>query len=329
MFINEAHSKIELARKVNDAGYKNSLIEVDSKKTVVTGNVSFKKFPSGLNFHSTETIENSNGQSTAEVNAGISVNILLYGQVEFSLNQKKHQFTASNAPLVFVNVMKDKQLFTRYFHENNQVKKMNITVDKNWLLDRCETQDEQGKITNLFQQDQTVFQWPQTDNIALLAGMLLEKTKQHNFTAKLDVEQLSFQIFSTCFQLLTEKIKKIPVQKITNQLKKPFNSPVKKHAFEQKITELIDKKLTLNDISNQLGASISTLQRYFKSTHQLTLKEYIRHQKLEHARRAILFENLTVGEAAYLAGYNHVSNFNNAFKKYFAITPSELQKKLC
>ena len=96
--------------------------------------------------------------------------------------------------------------------------------------------------------------------------------------------------------------------------------------YEKQISELITHSLSLNELSQKLGASVSTLQRYFKNKHQMTLKQYVRNQKLELARRELLFEDKSIGEAAYTAGYNHPSNFIKAFKSYFLMTPVELLK---
>jgi len=323
MLANQAHSKIELSRKVKDAGYKNSSVESQESNVIVTGDVCFKQLPSGIDLHYIEATENNDGQSTAELSACLSINMLLSGEVDFSLDNHRYQIKVEDKPILFISTIDNNQLFTRHFHKNNQVKKVNITVDKAWLFARCSTSIQRQEIENLFQQQQSVFQWSKSEKIVVLVELLLNQMNRSSLRELLEVEQLTFQIFSLCFQLLTDTIKQKEFPKVDSTLYATSSNCT----FEDRIELLLDKNLSLNDIAQNLGASISTLQRYFKSKHQLPLKEYIRNQKLEYARRAILFEKLTIGEAAYSAGYNHVSNFNSAFKKYFSMTPSELQKK--
>jgi AraC-like DNA-binding protein len=48
---------------------------------------------------------------------------------------------------------------------------------------------------------------------------------------------------------------------------------------------------------------------------------------MQQAKKALVIERLSIGEAAYIAGYNHTSNFIQAFKKTFALTPTEFIKR--
>jgi AraC-like DNA-binding protein len=56
----------------------------------------------------------------------------------------------------------------------------------------------------------------------------------------------------------------------------------------------------------------------------MTVNEYVRLRRLDMAKTALMVEGLSIGEEAYIAGYNHSSNFIAAFKRQFAMTPSEL-----
>jgi len=317
-------SKKELTRKLQDAGFLSTIVEsiADTDAALIAGNVEFKQLTSGISTHFTDTIEKSAGKSTSELSACISINILMKGQVDFALSNHRYTLSATtNEPLLFINVIKEKQLFTRYFHQNVKIKKLNITVDKEWLLARCRNADDVTLTETIFAQQASVFKWLCNKEILSYAETLFNLNKHDCLVNQLQAEQLTLQIFNQCYQRLTDE-KKFAVSPQQEQQSNPaFN------AFEQEIEKLIDQKLSLVELSTKLGASISTLQRYCKAKHQCTLKEYIRNQKLEYARRAILFDNLSIGEASYYAGYSHVSNFVTAFKKYFSVTPSQLQKQ--
>ena len=323
METHQALSKVELARTIRDAGYKEALIEAKTQTDLVRGKVLFDRLPSGISIHSTDTIENTDGKSTSEIAAGISINILLQGDVDFAIEDQRYHLSASTTPLLFITVINANQLFTRYFHQNKRIKKLNIWVAKDWLLSRCKNSQNLKSAEKIFADKQSVFQWPCVGDLLDLATNFLTVKHSEELKHQLYAEQVAFQIFTHCYQLLGNKAKPL-VHPITE----PQISPSKENAlYEQKLEKILHEKLTLEQISRHLGASISTLQRYFKYKHQVTLKEYIRNQKLEYARRSILFEKLSIGEAAYYAGYNHVSNFVTAFKKYFSMTPSELQKQ--
>jgi len=103
------------------------------------------------------------------------------------------------------------------------------------------------------------------------------------------------------------------------------NTPIK-----QKLRALIDQYInsdcSVSDIALANNMSVSTLQRRCKNTFNMTVNEYIRLRRLDRAKTAITVQGLSIGQAAYRAGYNHSSNFIAAFKKQYAVTPAELMK---
>jgi len=83
--------------------------------------------------------------------------------------------------------------------------------------------------------------------------------------------------------------------------------------------------LSLAAISESLAMSQSKIQRDFSKRYGKTVNDYIRSRRLGFARQQLLNKKMSIGEVAYLAGYNHTSNFTIAFKKVFGVTPGELK----
>lgn len=86
--------------------------------------------------------------------------------------------------------------------------------------------------------------------------------------------------------------------------------------------------LNVGNIANELGMSVSAVQRLAKQVLGDSLVNYIRGQKLGIARKALEAGKMSIGEIAYQAGYKHSSNFAIAFKKAFGFAPGALQKYL-
>lgn len=318
-------SRTELTRKIKDAGFVNSFVETKSQanEQIVTGDLSFVPLSNGLKVHYSDVIENSNSHTTAEIEPSISFNILFSGEVSFALSNNKFTFEAHKKPLLFINVLNESQVFTRFFIKDNLVQKLNITADKSWILARCATDEQRQQVENLFIQSQSVYKWQCSKQMLTLSKLLFKNSAMENCKFEWELEQQALQILAYAFPLL---LKAAHDKNATNK-EKEITIARNAVSYEQQISSILYDNDTLEQVAMKLGASISTLQRYFKARHQLTLREYMRNQKLEQARRSLIFDQITIGEASYLAGYNHVSNFSSAFKKYFSITPAVLQKQ--
>lgn len=87
-----------------------------------------------------------------------------------------------------------------------------------------------------------------------------------------------------------------------------------------------DETHTPEGLAARLGISPSTLQRLVRKAHGCSLTEYLRNSTLEEARKSLLLGKQSIAEIAFRAGYNNQSNFANAFRKKFGVTPSYLRR---
>ena len=92
----------------------------------------------------------------------------------------------------------------------------------------------------------------------------------------------------------------------------------------------IRKPLGLDELVEQSGVSIRTLQCGFKKTHGLGPMAFVRQKKLEGIYRELLRNNMTKIKIADLAkqwGFAHASHFARIYKKQFDELPSETLTK--
>lgn len=323
--MNNDFSQQELTRTLEDAGYKRLLVGVEGSpnQSIMKGDVRFDTLPSGLRVHCTDTLEKSTGELVPEIDPMLSLNFLMQGTIRFGLNETQYEFSAKNGPVTFINLITKPSIFRRTFTAGMKIKKLNISVDESWLLARCNRTEDQALIERLFKLNTRTFNWQSSEIALQKINKLLCLREKPDLMSAMEAEQTAFSLFIDCYQQLEQDAKSIP------QEGAGLDSTVESHSgrYEDKITELILESFTLDELAQKLGASISTLQRHFKKVHKVTLKQYVRNQKLELARRLLIFDKKTIGEVAYIAGYNHSSNFIKAFKSYFDITPAELQKK--
>ncbi|MDR1591670.1 MAG: AraC family transcriptional regulator [Prevotellaceae bacterium] len=94
------------------------------------------------------------------------------------------------------------------------------------------------------------------------------------------------------------------------------------------ISEHLNDKLSLNDLTKEAHISVSYLCRIFKQQTGTTLKQYINLKRVETAKR-LLREGASPDAACFGAGFNNYSFFFKVFKETVKLSPAQFQKKQC
>lgn len=89
--------------------------------------------------------------------------------------------------------------------------------------------------------------------------------------------------------------------------------------------ELIDGRfgssLTVAEISSAVGLNRVTLTSGFRAAFGLSLSDYLRKVRMEHAYELLQGSAVSVGNVANAVGYSHACNFSTAFQHYFGCCP--------
>lgn len=84
---------------------------------------------------------------------------------------------------------------------------------------------------------------------------------------------------------------------------------------------------TMEDIALHMGCNACSLQSQFRQAFGQPIFDYLREQRLRRAANAILTKDLTMAQAAELAGYSSQANFSTAFRKLFGFSPKNLRAR--
>lgn len=99
----------------------------------------------------------------------------------------------------------------------------------------------------------------------------------------------------------------------------------------QRMTNVVDsnklQRLSLQELAFLCNMSISTFKRTFAKHYHTTPSKWFSDQRLEHASLLLKNHQMRPVELYEAAGYRDLSNFIQAFKKKYGITPKQYQSQ--
>ena len=111
----------------------------------------------------------------------------------------------------------------------------------------------------------------------------------------------------------------------------PYYVSEAKFAVANKIREFIDrnieKKLTLEFISEELFVSIPHIERVFKETFHITPSKYISQRKINQVATLLITTNYSIEDIANQLGYSDAKYLSKCFKKAKGISPLQYRKQ--
>lgn len=81
--------------------------------------------------------------------------------------------------------------------------------------------------------------------------------------------------------------------------------------------------ISISDIAQVSGITVSALCRAFKSSCDITVFEFLNKVRIEKVCNLLFSSDCTISEAAFNCGFRSLSNFNRQFKKIKGISPTE------
>lgn len=107
-------------------------------------------------------------------------------------------------------------------------------------------------------------------------------------------------------------------------------SRLERHRLKQARKRLVSDMRnppTLSDLAAAAGMSESALNDGFRALFGGSAYEVLRDERLEHARIALETTDVPVKQIAFRVGYNHVSNFTNAFTRKYGEPPTRYARE--
>lgn len=91
--------------------------------------------------------------------------------------------------------------------------------------------------------------------------------------------------------------------------------------------ERLDKKITINEISEKMHVSQTQLKNSFRNYYGESVYKYIRSRKMKLAADQLAEGQFSVMEIAGMFGYENCSKFAAAFRGEYGVSPSSYRKQ--
>lgn len=86
------------------------------------------------------------------------------------------------------------------------------------------------------------------------------------------------------------------------------------------------EELSIETLAKTAGVNPAHLMRTFRQRYRVTIGEYVRKLRIEHACLLLASSEVTSTQVAHAVGFHQQSHFCRAFKAQIGVTPSEFQK---
>lgn len=288
--------------------------KTDSPKPhVFEGLLTALELQNGFGLHTLNATARQSFEINSQRNPGAVLHCFLEGSTEASLaGQPMNLGRGPGAPLKLVLTSIDEtQRFMRRSQPNEYVRKISIQMSQEWL-------DQNGLMLPPTGAGEPLLrlEW----NADLQQTRILEKLAQtSSFAApitRLQAEAMSLQLVAGCFDDL-------PGQRAGSDLTRRELSQLRRiEDFARQPGPLP----TLQDMATEGGLSLSGLRRLIQKAHGRAPLSHARHIRLNLARAALERDQLSVEDAAELAGYGSSANFATAFRRTFGVVPSQVRR---
>lgn len=94
------------------------------------------------------------------------------------------------------------------------------------------------------------------------------------------------------------------------------------------VEEYFNKNISLEDMAELSGRSLSTFKREFRRTFNTTPAKWIRERRLSWAAQLIRNSRKNITEISFESGYESLSHFSSLFRERYGMTPRQYRSEL-
>lgn len=104
-----------------------------------------------------------------------------------------------------------------------------------------------------------------------------------------------------------------------------LNDAFVRQALKIVVNHLEDSDFSKEEFAREMGVSTSLLFKKIKALTDMTVVDFIRSIRMDHAMKLLNDRQYSIGEIAYKCGFSSISYFSTVFKKHFGKSPTDFR----
>ncbi len=266
--------------------------------------------------HVTDAVEIESADVNIVLPPSFTVVVVLEGPLDATLDDIALRSSATHGPQGHFWYHRRPTRLHRRLSSGTRVRKVNVSIPPSAVADMLRLEEDTGPPGFLEDDSLVVQNWTPSRRAIRLAEGIIEAANERPA-----LYRLSMGI--SALTLLHDALSQFVVtRRPLSDVAVGSRDAARAYRVRNYLLANLRNDIELARIARDTGMSVSTLQRVFKRTFGRTVFEFVRERRLELARISLRCGEVTVGEAAYLAGYNSASNFSTAFRQAFGYPPS-------
>ena len=283
----------------------------------IEGRCSFEQLDLELQIHANDSLERQAAHKQFMIPPSLTVVLMLEGDLDATLNGQPLGMSARHGVAGYLWLNRQPAKLDRWLRAGQRIRKVAISLPVAQLSTLIG--ENEASLTCWLTDYEPIFsllEWIPSAHAIRHAEEILAAEMEGSVLEKLSSGIAALGLLRHALAQCHSSPKETTVPRLNTRDAK------RARQIREYILEHIHDNLSVDALANQIGMSVSTLQRLFKNAYQMTVMEFVRTRRLELARLSLLEQGITVSEAAYQAGYSSPANFSTAFQREFGYTPS-------
>ena len=290
------------------------------RDALLDGALLHSELDGGMRIHATDAVEQHNGVIEADLPPGLTVAVVLDGELCADLDEFRLVVSGRGGPIGKLWSLTRPTRLVRHLRCGRRVRKVQVAVPHAWLRAVVDPLREAGRaLVERTGEHLATADWQPSSATVRYAEEILARRPVVEALGPLEMRIRALEIVHDALGGLTATTSRAPDTRSDGASRELARA----RAVRAYVDTNLDRPLTLEGIGWATGMSVSTVQRVFKRLHGATVSTYLRTERLNRARAALLGGTLSIQQAAYQAGYASAANFSTAFRRQFGYSPSQ------